>query len=367
MRTPRTGQANRYRNPWPRIGGLLITALMTMNVVLLMRDSDPPPPMRTIPIGAEPNAAEVISPGPQRKARFGVFVGTDRHDLTEFERFAGRPVQDVVDYSARNTWADISDPDLVARYWKGTDKRLIYAVAMLPDTLKPRKDAAMRAGARGRYNQQFVDLAEHLVATGHENAVLRIGWECNLKNWAWGIKDARTYRQFFRQIVVSMRSVPGARFEIDWNVNNGYNPYDGTKYYPGDQYVDYVGVDAYDLDSTVYPYPERCSATCRLEIQQRAWNEVIHGGPRGLDLWSAFAARHRKPLTLPEWGLWDPPNHTGGQDNPFYIEQMHDFIELSPNHVAYAAYFNFDGVRDGTHRLARFPNSRTMFRRLFSD
>ena len=46
---------------------------------------------------------------------------------------------------------------------------------------------------------------------------------------------------------------------------------------------------------------------------------------------------------------------------------MHDFIELSPNHVAYAAYFNFDGVRDGTHRLARFPNSRTMFRRLFSD
>jgi hypothetical protein len=48
---------------------------------------------------------------------------------------------------------------------------------------------------------------------------------------------------------------------------------------------------------------------------------------------------------------------SGGEDNPFFIERMHDFIKWKRNNVAYAAYFNFDGA-DGEHSLNKaFPVS----------
>jgi hypothetical protein len=158
-------------------------------------------------------------------------------------------------------------------------------------------------------------------------------------------------------VVTSVRSVPGANFKIDWNVNNAFNPLDATKYYPGDKYVDYIGVDVYDLDSQVYPYPKNCNPSCRRTMQEKAWDEVIFGSPRGLDFWSYYASDHGKPLSLPEFGLWKMEDGSGGEDNPFFIERMHDFIKWKRNNVAYAAYFNFDGS-DGKHSLNdAFPNS----------
>jgi hypothetical protein len=274
-------------------------------------------------------------------------------DVAGFERWLGRKVKDVVHFSDRNTWSQIANPHLAA--WKNADYRLIYAVPLLPRDKQASKESSMRAGARGEHNEYFATLGRNLVAAGHEDAVLRVGWEFNLKSWPWGIADHEVFKKYFRQVVDTMRAVPGSKFKIDWNVNNAFNPYDATKYYPGNTYVDYVGVDAYDLDGTVYPYPKRCDSACRLELQTRAWDEVIFGGERGLDFWSLFAARHKKPMTFPEFGLWDMPDGSGGGDNPYFIEQMHDFITWAPNNVAYAAYFDVDG-KDGEHSLRKsFP------------
>jgi beta-mannanase len=233
------------------------------------------------------------------------------------------------------------------------------------------KQKAMRAGAAGKYNTYFQLLAEQLVAAGQEHAVLRIGWEFNLLSWPWGIKDALTYKKFFRQIATTMRTVPGAKFTIDWNVNNGFNPLDGTKYYPGDRYVDTVGVDVYDLDGTLYNTKayrsKQCTAACRQVTQQRAWDEVIYGGERGLQFWTQFAAQHQKPIALPEWGLWDKTDHTGGGDNELFIEQMHHFISLKVNNVAYSCYFDLDSS-DGRHSLeTAFGTGGRRFRAQFGS
>jgi hypothetical protein len=322
--------------------------------------------------GARPagtlNAADVLaSPSaPARpRARFGVFVGTDAAAAAQFQSWLGRPVQDVADFSARDTWSDIANPRFLLQEWRGTRRRLIYAVPMLPNALAPAKEAAMRQGATGAYDTYFRALAQRLVAGGHEDAVLRIGWEFNLKSWPWGIKDHTVFVTYFRRVATAMRSVPGQRFNINWNPNNGFNPYDAVKYYPGNAFVDSIGVDAYDVDKNRYPYPRGCNAACRQKRQQIAWDEVIYGGPRGLDFWTFFADKHGKPFALPEWSMWARYDGTGGGDDPFFLAQMRYFIASPLNNVSFAAYFNRNS-QDGRHELlTTFPDGAQRFRALF--
>jgi hypothetical protein len=164
-----------------------------------------------------------------------------------------------------------------------------------------------------------------------------------------------------------MRSVPGTALEFDWNPNNGRNRYDAVPYYPGDDVVDYVGVDAYDASWAwgTYPYPDDCDARCRSGRQRNAWHRSVLGGRRGLEFWSAFARHHGKPMSLPEWGLWSRPDGHGGGENDYYLRRMHAFVSDPRNGVAYQSYFEFDGP-DGPHRLmTTFAASGNTFRTLF--
>jgi hypothetical protein len=375
MRHARVYEAppTRQLNPSAILSLSLITALaVALVAVMVVRPNEParttgtPLPASIGPPKANRPESRFIA---ARKLPLGVFAGTDLDSVEDFERWLGRPVQYVVDFSERDTWPQIAEPTANIKEWRGSRYRVIHAVPMLPGTLVATKQKAMRAGAAGEYNRYFELLAEQLVAAGQERAVLRIGWEFNLLGWPWGIRDALTYKKFFRQIATTMRSVPGAKFSIDWNVNNGFNRLDGTEYYPGDSYVDTVGVDVYDLDGTVYDTTayrsKKCTAACRQTTQQRAWDEVIYGGERGLAFWTEFAALHHKPVALPEWGLWDKPDHTGGGDNALFIEQMHHFISLKSNNVAYASYFDLDSA-DGRHSLEKsFPKGGQRFRLQF--
>ena len=317
------------RNPRLALGLVTgaITGLVAAIVLFPVLPSQrPAPPVTAVEPALPASPAATPSRAADRKAtktRQGVFL-TTYAELTEYQSWLGRRVPDVVHFSDRQTWEDIADPDLGP--WNGRGHRLIYAVPMLPRADQATRQASMRAGASGAYDHYFTSLARHLVAEGHRDAVLRVGWEFNLTSWPWGIADEAVFVRYFRRIVTAMRSVHGERFSITWNVNNGYNPHDGSKYYPGNAFVDSVGVDAYDLDATVYPYPKGCAAQCRQLRQQRAWDEVIYGGPRGLGYWSEFAAEHHKPLSLPEWGLWAMADGSGGGGGPFFVEQMHDVI-----------------------------------------
>jgi hypothetical protein len=292
----------------------------------------------------------------------GVFRQTDSAKVAAFETWLGRPVNDVVDFSARSNWNDIAKPDYLLKEWQNTKYRLIYAVPMLPTD----EGATMDAGATGAYDAYFTTLAEGLVKTGQPNAILRIGWEFNLSSWPWSIENEKVYVAYFRHIVTAMRSVPGQRFQIDWNVNNGQSAYDAQWYYPGDDVVDSIGVDAYDVTGAVYPYPANCDAACRLATQKKAWAEHIYGGDRGLKYWAAFAKTHGKPMSLPEWGLWQRPDGTGGGDDPYYLQQMYNFITDKANNVSYQAYFEFNYGADGSHSLEEsFPASARLYRKLF--
>ncbi|MBT0768157.1 hypothetical protein KIH74_04440 [Kineosporia sp. J2-2] len=304
--------------------------------------------------------------------RLGVFSANTLKGALRYEKWLGREVSFVTVFADRSNWKDIERPQShvpdLGRF-KAHGKRAVFSLPMLPDSLSARKDTAMKAGGTGRFNDHFVRLGKNLVALDQADAVIRMGWEFQLDSWAWGGGDAESYRQYFRQIVTAMRQVPGQEFEFDWNPNNGYNERDGVEYWPGDQYVDYVGVDAYDVSFTFYPYPQVCDQSCRLERQKRTWDENVYGGPRGLQFWAQFARSHQKKMSLPEWATWDRfgDDDGGGKDDPYYIQKMYEFITYAPNNVGYANFFDTDSDQ-GLHNLDRhFPDAAQEFTRLFGD
>ena len=66
--------------------------------------------------------------------------------------------------------------------------------------------------------------------------------------------------------------------------------------------------------------------------------------PFGLEWQRDFAARHGKLMSFPEWGV----GNFG--DNPFFVQQMHDWFVKNDRNIAYAAYFDVDGIVADTNR-----------------
>jgi hypothetical protein len=231
--------------------------------------------------------------------------------------------------------------------WSSTTYKLVLGVPILPDT------GTLARGASGAYDTYFVTLARTLVNDGEATAVLRLGWEFNGTWFRWSARtatDAGDYAAYWRQIVTAMRSVPGERFRFLWNPNaaspTGYAP---DAAYPGDAYVDYVGTDVYD-DS--FGPPPRTEATAWANQLSQQW---------GLDWLASFAARHRRPIAIPEWSVDHRADGHGLGDDPAFIDHMASW--LVADNVAFADVWSYDSspryrnnLLDGSfpHALAAF-------------
>jgi hypothetical protein len=343
------------RRRWVWIVVVLVVALIAaIGLTVVLRGDD------------QGTAPATTSDRPATAAKIGVFRGTDPAEVSAYETWLGRDVDLVVDFSSRETWADISAPDTMIAAWKDKPYRQVYSVGLLPDG---DASATIERGAGGEYDVHYQELAQRLIAAGQQDATIRLGWEFNLDSSRWQTDDPDAFIAYWRRVVAAMRAQPGQAFKFDWNPNNGKAKYDAVNYYPGDDVVDYVGVDAYDVayTSKTYPYPDNCDQSCRLDRQKNAWKQSVLGGSRGLRFWSRFAAGHGKKLTLPEWGLWEREDGHGGGENTYYLQQMAAFIADPDNAVAYQSYFEFDGP-DGKHRLmVDYPDAGDVYRKLVAE
>ena len=140
---------------------------------------------------------------------------------------------------------------------------MIWGVNMLPDTFTPDSDpadaggscAGLTAGAMGKFDHYFQTVATNIVKAGFPTSIIRPGWEFNGGWFPWAAHGcASAYAKYFANIVTTMRAVPGSHFTFEWNPTRGDLAVgDLANYYPGDAYVDYVGLDVYDVESQVYP------------------------------------------------------------------------------------------------------------------
>jgi hypothetical protein len=272
--------------------------------------------------------------------------------------------------------------------WRKEDERrqLILSVQMLPgpwDRSGPKKGIAARtpvslkAGAAGAYNDYYKTLAEQLVAHHLGHSLLRIGWEFN-GGWytCRADKEPKDWAHYYRQIVTAMRQVRGAdQLQFIWNPATGTLQIPAETCWPGDDVVDAVGVDVYDQSwaADTYPIPKDASDEQRLARQTRAWSNWNWGGDHGLKFWNDFAASHKRPVVIGEWGVCDRDDGHGGGDDVYFIDQMHKYITDPKNNVIVHCYFDVN-AGDGAHQLspekggakARFPKSAVEFIKLFS-
>jgi hypothetical protein len=246
----------------------------------------------------------------------------------------------------------------------------IFAVQIIPTQSSQCTPACnLPDGAHGNYNQYFHQLAQTLVNLGLGRAWLRLGWEFDnvgAPYTAWGIgtstSQATAFAGYWRQIVNTMRSVPGANFKFVWNpLSLGFLGASDPEYpnsggpdladaWPGPGYVDYIGLDLYD---------------------QMGWGTAP-------DTWSnyiqpqltaalSFAAPRNTPLAFPEWGVCSPQAQgTADQDcqgdDPAYINQMHAFMINQANNVAWENYFNIsEALHNSQITGGSFPKSLAAF------
>jgi hypothetical protein len=279
----------------------------------------------------------------------GVYAGGGNFNgADQFGSWLGNDLDRALEFLDGSSWSTIDSPDWFGSRWNGRGYRMDFSVPMIPAS-----GGSLAVGASGGYNSHFVKLAQDLIASGQANAIIRPGWEFNGSWFRWFAGSApRVYAAYFRQIVASMRSVPGQHFEFEWNPTIGEARVPLAKAYPGDQYVDYIGLDLYDQ-----------SWISRWRNPAARWKHFM-SQRYGLRWHRNFSARHGKPMTYPEWGLATRSDGHGGGDNPYFISRMYEWIRT--NNVAAHYYFEFD-AGDGDHELAngQFPRSAARFRQLF--
>ena len=189
------------------------------------------------------------------------------------------------------------------------------------------------AAAAGDYNSTFYDLGKLLVKDGLSRTIIDLGREMNGAWYEWSEERAPpsepdAYILAWRQIVRTMRSVPGQHFKFLWTVfmTNA----SVAESWPGSAYVDYIGTDIFDwYGGPNYTYPHTASGALD---HQGKWQQILTAEPGGLNWMAAFSQATGKPIIIPEWGL---DFHTfGGQDDLLFITNMmawmkaHDAIGL---------------------------------------
>lgn len=189
------------------------------------------------------------------------------------------------------------------------------------------------AAAAGDYNSMFYGLGKLLVRDGLGNTIIDLGREMNGAWYEWSEHHAPpaepdAYIRAWRQIVTTMRKVPGQHFKFLWTVYPTTSSV--AESWPGGAYVDYIGTDIFDwYGGANYTYPHTASGA--LDHGQK-WQQILTTEPGGLNWTAAFSRATGKPIVIPEWGL--DFHAFGGQDDPFFITSMmawmkaHDAIGL---------------------------------------
>lgn len=279
--------------------------------------------------------------------------------LREFQRLVDRPLSCALVFVDSPDWRGWERPYFLAptnpgiawAKWvrDGGGKRdLIVTQTLFPGPMPG--PASLKAAAAGQYDSHARAFARALVDAGLSHAVIRLAHEANFRNSSDDLPPdragMRTWARAWRREVLAMKSVDGAHFRFDLTLNAAVAPIPLERFWPGDDVVDFVGIDAYDAG---------------IRQPRDRW-KVVYERPLGVRDVLRFARAHGKALTIPEWGVGpagDPTILAGG-DDPGYVDGLAGVVR--DNRVAYQVYFfNHQWATE----LPRAPKSLRAYKRHF--
>jgi hypothetical protein len=176
--------------------------------------------------------------------------------------------------------------------------------------------------ANGLDDSVWIGVVKAYEAAGYKTIALRPGFEMNGGWYPWGISntaEAQAYVAAFQHIANVVHNIAGITVDVVWNVSEVTNEaVSAASLYPGNQYVDTIGLDLY---SALWPtsfYDWSTHTTDASFAQWEAnpvnlyhfwlypdanqWTPTGNGAGWGLADTIKLALADNKPLALPETG-----------------------------------------------------------------
>ncbi|MDJ0391343.1 glycosyl hydrolase, partial [Roseomonas sp. E05] len=274
----------------------------------------------------------------------GVYVGNEPSHLTQSENWLGREVDLVHAVVGSASWTDFTSSVswMINTLWSGTSDDLFWSVPLIVDD----GSASLATAATGAYNDYYRSVAETLASSteGDGPIYIRTGWEFNGDWFAWSAEgNEEAYIEAYRQFVDTFRSVSD-RFVFEWCVDAASGGMDPSTAYPGDDYVDIIGMDFYW--KTEYSGSDPVKA-----FEDMAYREY------GLQWLEDFAVAHGKPTAYSEWGVT-------GDNAAEYIKLVQDWFDS--HDVAYQSYWDSNAAYPGLMSDGSDPNSGAAYKAAFS-
>jgi beta-mannanase len=224
------------------------------------------------------------------------------------------------------------------------NRQLILEVDLIPGSLASQNNPSSweQDCASGQYDSYALQLGRNLVAAGLGNSVIRLGAEMN-GPWEPDFVGTTPTEQSmwttcFANEVTALRETQGEHFLIDWNPNACYENIPFANYYPGNAYVDILGLDLYDASCTA---PSGSNAPT-------PWTKLA-SEPYGLIAFETFAKAQHKPMSFPEWGLLQGPS----SGDAAYINGIGSTFDSG--NFSFESYY--DAGDKGTLKIGSAPTS----------
>ncbi len=329
------------------------------------------------------------TPPPTGTPNLGIFPGPGSDEITKWKLFdtwvGGGMKHATINLSyhvktngslemGSNSWGHFVRPANLGGNWCQTDVRNVTLGITVPlafgegGETPEQTTVLLNQVINGEKDANYKKVAAEMAACNPSRMYLRIGHEPNIEWYPWsalGNGNEARFIQAFRHVATLFKTYPGmADVKIDWNPTEAafaeVNP--GTAYYPGDAFVDVIGMDNYD----------RVPRT--METHRTAYKNLIN-----------FATARKKKWSLPEWGLYasykvlnaagTEGNSVGYGDHVEYVDLVFDNVRDHASSFAYGGYF--DGHKpsrldlesqnstvcnaDGTG--CEYPKSRVQFKK----
>ncbi len=235
---------------------------------------------------------------------------------TLYREMMGQEAGGTTLFIADDNWTDyVNGAVYAATTTQSISAQKLWSIPLFANT------SSLKEAASGADDKYFVQVAKELASTQSNGSIyVRTGWEFNGNWFSWSAgSDPADYIKAYQQFVDAFRSVSN-RFVFTWcpaEQSGGMNP---AAAYPGDAYVNIIGMDVYD--NNVY---DGNNATAAFNTQLNA--------QYGLNWLANFAAQHGKQIALPEWGV-------SSNSDAAFVTLMANWIKT--NNVAYAAYWDAD-------------------------
>jgi hypothetical protein len=259
-----------------------------------------------VPAAAGTRASRALGFGPGPRSRLPWHSGVYQQ-YDEVAKWRGRPLDVVQGFGCGSNWNDI---EIIGSVRCG----LLSQIAQRPELIAasvplcPPKDCPRDGGptwwrnaavAGSDVQKHWIKVAQNLKNRYPQNMVVRLGWEMNHKSFPWYVGTCTTpehrqwYKDAWKSMVELFRKHYSASARFDWCIvhESSFTWCSIADFYPGDDWVDVIGIDCYDW------WPPNWTPA--------EWDHnCVNNAKRiGIQTWMQFATSHGKAMSVPEWGL----------------------------------------------------------------